>query len=149
MKYLILFFALALTVANPAAAAQKSKTRKVAEPAPQVLTLAKMELGMTGVLAFPPKPGQPVTLLPLEIGDITADRFIGSLTSSLSGKVTSVVVRGVKTEGLVSGRYYQLNGLVKVVGTEDIGETVFVLEPVDPATFSLQRSDSPELARPR
>ena len=133
------------------AQAQNVKKKPVAKRQKQQivpLTLASLEVGKSGYLVFP---GLPVTLLPLKVESVDDGQFIGSLTSSTTGKRTSVIVRGVKTEGLVSGRFFQLNGELKVTGTEEIssGETVFVLEPSDPAVFALVKSSSPELERPR
>lgn len=139
-----------MAVTTAVAAPPKAKAKKNVKAAPpEILTLSGMEVGQTGILAFPR--AQPLTLLPLKIEAVEEEQFIGSLTSSMTGKRTAVIVRGVKTEGLVSGRYFQLNGIVKVAETAEIsnGETVFVLEPVDPETFTLTRSDSPELERPR
>jgi hypothetical protein len=139
---------IALLSATVVAAPPKAKKKGKASP-PEILTMAGMEVGQTGVLAFPL--AQPTTLLPLKIEDVGEGQFVGTLTSSATGKRTAVIVRGVKTDGLVSGRYYQLGGVIRVSGTEEIssGETVFVLEPVEPDSFALTRSDSPDLVRPR
>lgn len=139
-----------MAVTTAVAAPPNAKAKKYAKAAlPEILSLGGMEVGQTGILAFPH--ARPLTLLPLKVEAVDEGQFIGSLTSTMTGKRTAVIVRGVKTEGLVSGRYFQLNGIVKVAETAEIsnGETVFVLEPVDPEKFTLTRSDSPELERPR
>jgi hypothetical protein len=148
MRPTALIIIVALLSSAAVAAPPKAK-KKGKVPPPAILTMAGMEVGQTGVLAFPRT--QPTTLLPLKVEDVGEGQFIGTLTSSATGKRTAVIVRGVKTDGLVSGRYYQLGGVVRVSGTEEIssGETVFVLEPVDPDSFALTRSDSPDLVRPR
>lgn len=148
MRPLIAVMVAAVLISSTALAAPK--TKKKARPAPpEILTLSGMEIGQTGVLAFAAT--KPVTLLPLKIEDVGEGQFVGSVTSSATGKRTAVVVRGVKTDGVVSGRYFQLGGVVRVADTEELssGETVFVLEPADPETFSLTRSESPALVRPR
>lgn len=106
------------------------------------INLYDMEVGQSGWLTFPQSRD---TLYPLKIGDVQDGQFIG-----LAGDSPKVVVRGLKTQGLVSDRYYQLNGEVKVSGTEKVhGITIFVLEIVDPDKFKLQRSDMPSLVIPR
>ena len=149
MKALLTAAVVIVMAVTTAVAAPPKAKKNVKGAPPEVLTLSGMEVGQTGILAFPR--AQPLTLLPLKIEAVDEEQFIGSLTSNMTGKRTAVIVRGVKTEGLVSGRYFQLNGIVKVAETAEIsnGETVFVLEPVDPETFKLTRSDSPELERPR
>jgi hypothetical protein len=148
MKPTAVIVVIALLSTSVVAAPPKAK-KKGKVPPPVILSMADMEVGKTGVLAFPL--AKPVTLLPLKVEDVGEGQFIGTLTSSATGKRTAVIVRGVKTDGLVSGRYYQLGGVVRVSGTEEIssGETVFVLEPVEPDSFALTRSDSPDLVRPR
>jgi hypothetical protein len=149
MKTLLTAALVIVMAATTAVAAPPKAKKKTKAAPPEILTLSGMEVGQTGILAFPR--AQPLTLLPLKVEAVEEGQFIGSLTSSMTGKRSAVVVRGVKTEGLVSGRYFQLNGIVKVAGTEEIsnGQTVFVLEPVDPETFTLKRSNSPELEQPR
>jgi hypothetical protein len=149
MKTLLTAALVIVMAATTAIAAPPKAKKKTKAAPPEILTLGGMEVGQTGILAFPT--AQPVTLLPLKIEAVDENQFVGSLTSSMTGKRTALIVRGVKTEGLVSGRYFQLNGIVKVAETAEIsdGQTVFVLEPVDPETFTLKRSDSPELERPR
>lgn len=127
-----------------------TKNRDQRDPV-QSLAIADLELGKTGFLTFPVQPGKPTTLLPLKIEGVDEDSFVASLTSSSTGKRWAVLVRGVNTEGLISGRFVQLSGEVKVADTTEIsnGETVFVLEPTEPNKFTLQKSASPELVRPR
>ena len=109
---------------------------------PTALFLAELEVGQVGFLTF----ADAKTLLPLQVGAVEEGQFIGLLNSK-----AKVIVRGVVTDGLVSDRYFQLEGAVKVTGTEKIsnGASVFVLEPVDPSTFKLKRSEMPSLVMPR
>ena len=137
--------ALFLLVGTAHGQGTKKKPRKPTAKQPSTISLADMEVGQTGHLTFGEGKGQ-TTLYPLKSGGIDDDQFIG-----MTGSRPRVIVRGVKTDGMVSDRYYQLNGPVKVTGTEEIsnGSTVFVLEPVDPATFTLVKSMSPDLVIPR
>jgi hypothetical protein len=109
------------------------------------VSLHDMEVGQEGFLTFGEGKGKN-TLYPVKVGDVEEGQFIG-----LAGVKPKVIVRGVDTEGLVSDRYYQLAGAVKVTGTEKVsnGATVFVLEPVDPKSFALQRSEMPSLVIPQ
>ena len=109
------------------------------------IDLGEMEVGQEGYLTFGEGKGKN-TLFPVKVGAIEDGQFIG-----LAGVKPKVIVRGVNTEGLVSDRYFQLNGAVKVTGTEKVsnGDTVFVLEPVDPKAFELKRSMMPSLVIPQ
>lgn len=125
---------------------RKPKPPKGKQNQQSTISLYDMEVGQEGFLTFGEGKGKN-TLYPVKIGDISEDgQFIG-----LAGVKPKVIVRGVDTEGLVSDRYYQLAGAVKVTGTEKVsnGATVFVLEPVDPKSFALQRSEIPSLVIPQ
>ena len=141
----------ALCLVGVSAEGQTTKRKPVKPPKGKqnqqaTIDLAGMEVGQEGFLTFGEGKGKN-TLFPLKVGDISEDgQFIG-----LAGVRPKVIVRGVDTEGLVSDRYYQLAGAVKVTGTEKVsnGATVFVLEPVDPKSFALQRSEMPSLVIPQ
>lgn len=124
---------------------RKPKPPKGRQAQQATIDLAGMEVGQEGFLTFGEGKGKN-TLFPVKIGDVEEGQFIG-----LAGLKPKVIVRGVDTEGLVSDRYYQLAGAVKVTGTEKVsnGATVFVLEPVDPKSFALQRSEMPSLVIPQ
>jgi len=120
------------------------------KPPPLLLTLADLEVGRTGYLTFPVLPNTRPTLLPLKTEDVEKSQFIGSITSAKTAKRTAIIVRNVNTEGLVTGRYFQLDGEIHVTGTEEVsnGETVFVIQPVSRERFRLKPSMSPDLERP-
>jgi len=135
-----------LAVGQTATKRQKpaqNKGRKQLTPQ-QSIDFGSMEVGQSGFLTFATAR---TTLMPLKAGNIDDGQFLGLLSSGKG----AAIVRGVKTEGMVSGRWYQLAGPVTVAGTEELsdGSTVFVLEPTDPSTFTINRSDSPDLVRPR
>ncbi len=148
----IAFAAVVVALCLASVSAEGQTTKKKPAKAPRggqnqqaTIDLYGMEVGQEGYLTFGEGKGKN-TLYPLKTGDIAEGQFIG-----MAGEKPKVIVRGVKTDGVVSGRYFQLNGVVKVTGTEKVstGETVFVLEPTDPKSFALQRSDQPSLVIPR
>ena len=136
---------LVVAPANGQTTKRKPKPPKGGQNQQATIDLAGMEVGQEGYLTFGEGKGRN-TLYPVKIGDVEEGQFIG-----LAGVRPKVIVRGVDTEGLVSDRYYQLAGAVKVTGTEKVsnGATVFVLEPVDPKSFALQRSEMPSLVIPQ
>ena len=136
---------LVVAPANGQTTKRKPKPPKGKQNQQATINLSEMEVGQSGYLTFGVKNVKD-RLFPVKVGDIEEGQFIG-----LAGVKPKVIVRGVKTDGLVSGRYFKLDGVVKVTGTEEVsnGDTVFVLEPVDPNTFTLQRSMSPDIEYPQ
>lgn len=156
MKYVVALLVVAVSISISGQIAAQTPKKKPKKAGGQrvgstALAIADLEVGKSGYLTFPALPGRPLALLPLKVENVDGGQFIGSLTSSATGKRTLVIVRRVTTDGLVSGRFLQLDGEVTVTATEEVstGEAVFVLEPTDPSSFTLKKSESPELERPR
>jgi hypothetical protein len=122
------------TPKKPAAAKRKM-------PA-QGMFFEDLEVGKVGYLTW----GNPqLGLIPVQINSIDDGEFVASFTSANSGKRWRVIVRGVKTDGMVTERWVTLRGEVRVSGTDTVGrDTVFVLEPTESDRFVLQPSDKPD-----
>ena len=100
---------------------------------PNALSLASAEIGSEGVLRAT-----------LKVETAEDGRFIGTASTK------SVIIQGVDTNGLVTGRWVRLEQKLKVVGTENAagGNTLFVLEPIDKSQTAVLRAENPALSAP-
>lgn len=106
------------------------------DPAPkneEYIILSKAEVGQNGFI----KPT-------LRVVTSEDGQFIANAKSA------HVIVRGVNTSGLVTGKWVRLAQRMKVTGTETLegGQTLFVLEPFDPAQTVVLREEDPALSNP-
>jgi hypothetical protein len=136
---------------------EKSKLTAVVMGETRVFKISTVDAFQIGQAQDPaPVDGEAILLGQAEVGQhgffnvtlkvVTAEegRFIGAT------KRHAVIVQGVDTTGLVTGRWVRLDQRLKVAGTESAsdGQTLFVLEPFQPEQTAVKRDEDPALSRP-
>ena len=112
---------------------------RIAKPTPPAetneehLSISRAEIGQHGFLKAT-----------LKVSTSEEGRFIGTTKSGY------VIIQGVDTSGLVTGRWVKMQQRLKVVGTETVsdGQTLFVMEPFQLEQNSVSRSEDPALSQP-
>jgi hypothetical protein len=137
----------------------KTKLIVEADGATQELRITSVEsfqIGVAEAMAVKPNQEDWISLANAEVGhqgflkatlkveSAEEGRFIGAT------KTKAVIIQGVDTSGLVTGRWVTLPQRLKVVGTENAsnGATLFVLEPIDAAQNVVARAEDPALSAP-